>query len=308
MHVLVTGGAGFIGSHLVDALVARGDQVMVVDDFSSGSESNLPVSDRLEVVKFRLSDELPDEMQQHVFDAVVHLAGLPSVSASWRNAAEAHDRNLTATLSLIDAAIAMGIPRFIFASSAAVYGLPSFLPIPEVATCRPLSPYGLQKLASEQYLELFARERGLCGVPLRLFNVYGPRQRPDSAYSGAISIFAEAIKKGAPITVYGDGSQTRDFVFVTDVVHAICGALDVSMKSGDVLTLNIGTGVRSSLLDLIEALRCAFGIEQPEIKYEEPRSGDIPHSQPDIAAATRALGFSPRYSLHDGLRALVKTV
>ncbi len=219
MHVLVTGGAGFIGSHLVDALIARGDRVTVLDDFSTGSKSNLPISDRLTVLEFRLGRTLPPELEGNGFDAVVHLAGLPSVSASWEKPMEAHDRNLSATLALLDALPRLGNPRFVFASSAAVYGLPVTLPIPESAPCAPLSPYGMQKRASEQYMELFARQLGFCGVALRFFNVYGPRQRPDSAYSGVISIFADAIKRGEPLTIYGDGSQTRDFVFVADVVR-----------------------------------------------------------------------------------------
>ena len=308
MYVLVTGGAGFIGSHLVDALIGRGDQVLVIDDFSSGSKSNLCVSGRLEVVEFRLGNALPPELRPNIFDAVVHLAGLPSVSASWKKALEAHDRNLTGTLSLIAACSTLKIPRFIFASSAAVYGLPGILPIPENAPCKPLSPYGLQKRASENYLELFARQDGLCGISLRFFNVYGPRQRPDSAYSGVISIFAEAIKKAQPLTIYGDGSQTRDFIFVADVVKAICGALSLPMESGETRMFNIGTGVRSSLLDVIAALRSAVGGEKPEIRCEPTRFGDISHSQPDVNSAMKAFGLQAPRSLTDGLRALIEAL
>lgn len=308
MNVLVTGGAGFIGSHLVDALISRGDRVVVIDDFSSGSKSNLPFSDRLEVIEFRLGDTVPAEMESGAFDAVVHLAGWPSVASSWTAAVEAHNRNLASTVALIDASSRFGIPRFIFASSAAVYGVPHILPIPEMSTCQPLSPYGLQKLTGEKYLELFSRQTGLCGISLRLFNVYGPRQRPDSAYSGAISIFAEAITKGETLTVYGDGAQTRDFVFVSDVVDAICAALSMPLKRGEALSLNIGTGVRSSLLDVIDALRSAFEVDASCVRYKENRSGDILHSQPDIKAAISRLGFRPKYSLSAGLRALVKAM
>lgn len=304
MQVLVTGGAGFIGSHLVDALIERGDQVTVIDDFSSGSKSNLRVSDRLTVKEFRLGRKIPADLPEGVFDAVVHLAGLPSVTASWADAAEAHERNLSATVSLLEACSTLAIPRFIFASSAAVYGLPVSLPVHETADCRPLSPYGLQKLTCEKYLELFAKQHGLCGIALRLFNVYGPRQRPDSSYSGAISIFSETLRRGEALTVYGDGTQTRDFVFVADVVEAMCAALTVPMKPGATLTLNIGTGVRSSLLELIETLSRVSGREMPAINFEKGRAGDIPHSQPDIAAATEHLNFCPRFSLADGLRAL----
>lgn len=308
MHVLITGGAGFIGSHLVDALLRRGDQVTVVDDFSSGSRSNLPSSNRLDVIEFTLGEKVPPVLEAGGLDAVVHLAGLPSVVSSWSAALEAHQRNLTSTVALVNAASRLSIPRFIFASSAAVYGQPQVLPIAETSLCRPLSPYGLQKLTSEKYIELFSKERGLGGISLRLFNVYGPRQRPDSAYSGAISIFAEAIRQGKKITIFGDGSQTRDFVFVSDVVGAICASLNVSMTPGESLSLNVGTGMRRSLLDVIDALAAASEKPAPEIVLAESRAGDIPHSQPDISAAIQRLGFQPKTSLEAGLRALVETL
>jgi UDP-glucose 4-epimerase len=308
MHVLVTGGAGFIGSHLVEALLSRGDVVVVVDDFSSGSKNNLPASDRLRVIKFQLGLDFPPDIGKSTFDAVVHLAGLPSVSASWERPTEAHERNLTTTISLVGLCCQLKIPRFVFASSAAVYGLPLTLPIPETAHCRPLSPYGLQKLAGEKYLELFCGQKGLSGIALRLFNVYGPRQQPDSAYSGVISIFAEAFKKKKPLKLYGDGKQTRDFVFVSDVVDAICASLDVPMPGGHSLTLNIGTGIRSSLLDVIAALRCSFLERAPNVIHAEAQAGDIPHSQPDISAAIRELGIRPRLSLEKGLRLLLDSL
>jgi UDP-glucose 4-epimerase len=308
MHVLVSGGAGFIGSHLVEALLGRGDTVVVIDDFSSGTKDNLPAADGLQVIEFRLGQDFPRDIGESVVDAVVHLAGLPSVSASWERPAEAHERNLTTMISLIGLCGRWKFPRFVFASSAAVYGLPLTLPIPETAPCRPLSPYGLQKLAGEKYLELFCEQKGLSGVALRLFNVYGPRQPPDSAYSGVISIFAEAFKEKKPVKLFGDGTQTRDFVFVADVVDAILASLDIPMRSGHSLTLNIGTGIRSSLLDVIAALQCRFPDTTPEIVHAEARAGDIPHSQPDISAAVRELGIRPRVMLKEGLQLLVDSI
>lgn len=304
MHVLVTGGAGFIGSHLIDALLRRGDSVVVVDDFSSGSRDNLPAHQLLRTIEFQLGKEVPDDLGPKPIDAIVHLAGSPSVALSWQDPVEAHDRTLTTTVSLLHLVRRLNIPRFIFASSAAVYGPPAALPITEEMPCHPSSPYGLQKLVGEKYVELFAGEVGFSAVVLRLFNVFGPRQAPSSPYSGVISKFVEAFRFRRPITVFGDGLQTRDLIYVADVVAYICSALDLSIEPGETLRFNIGTGSRRSLLEIIAILQKRFA-DKTVVFYEPARAGDILHSQSDNSAAMRDLGISPIYSLEQGLDSLL---
>ncbi|CAN5377186.1 hypothetical protein BH20VER3_BH20VER3_02620 [soil metagenome] len=221
---------------------------------------------------------------------------------------DAHDRTLTATVALIALCERLEIPRFVFASSAAVYGRPAHLPITEDARCQPLSPYGLQKLAGEKYLELFALHHGFTAINLRFFNVYGPRQQPGSAYSGVISIFAEALRKGERLQIFGDGSQTRDFIFVADVVDAVCAAIEAPLPNGHSRVLNIGTGGSTSLLALVEALQSGFATRPPEITFAPARAGDILHSQPDISAARKFLGFAPKWGIQDGLRRLAESL
>jgi len=305
VHLLVTGGAGFIGSHLVATLLRRKNSIVVVDDLSSGSSAALPRSSELQLIKFRLGHSVPEELSSHEFDAIIHLAGQSSVRLSWEDPLEAHDRNLTATVSLLEFCGRNKIPRFIFASSAAVYGTPETLPICENSLCSPLSPYGLQKLACEHYLQSFGRHYGFSGIALRLFNVYGPRQQPNS--SEVISTFLRAIKDRRPLIVEGDGTQTRDFIFVDDVVAAIWAAVDANCRDGATEVLNIGTGISHSILEVAKTLLAST--EAPNnLQFVPSRSGDISHSRADISAARSHLGFEPQVSLDQGLEKLVRAV
>lgn len=304
MHLLVTGGAGFIGSHLATALLRRGDSAVIVDDLSFGSTQGLPHSPGLKLIRFRLGQTVPDELGSHEFDAIIHLAGQSSVRLSWEDPLEAHDRNVTATVSLLEFCGKNKIPRFILASSAAVYGTPESLPIGENSLCSPLSPYGLQKLACEHYLKSFSRHYGFSGIALRLFNVYGPRQQPNS--SEVISTFLRAIKQRRPMIVEGDGTQTRDFIFVDDVVWAISSSVDIKCTDGSTQIFNIGTGTSHSVLEVAQTLLA--GADSPnELQFVPNRSGDISHSQADITAARSVLGFEPQWSLSQGLETLMRS-
>src|SRR5437870_13784045 len=241
MRIIVTGGAGFIGSHFVDLVVSLGGEVVVVDDLSSGSSDNLPTHRNVELIKknFRTC-KAPDFAGS--FDALVHLAALPSVASSWEQPMQAHESNLSLTLHAITLASELRIKRIVFASSAAVYGNTTEVPTKESSQTSPSSPYGLQKLVSEQYGYLFAGALGLSFVGLRFFNVFGPRQSPSSPYSGVISKFLTAMQNGQSVYVTGDGEQTRDFVFVENVVDA--NLLACSSKTATAMVFNVGCGER----------------------------------------------------------------
>jgi UDP-glucose 4-epimerase len=298
MKVLVTGGAGFIGSHVVDALVARGDKVVVIDNLSSGSLAYLPPA-----VDFkRGSVEIPETWPDMAgVDAIVHLAARPSVAESWSSILEAHHDNLSATLCVISMAIHHRVARIVFASSAAVYGEIGRLPINEASAHEPLSPYGLQKLVSEAYLRLHARRSEYSAVNLRFFNVYGERQSAKSEYAGVIAKFLTAARAGTFATVYGNGLQTRDFIHVSDIVLAIIAAIDASLDKGTTLSLNVGTGVQTTLMGLIQSLREVTGAALP-LTFEVERTGDILRSVADTSAAEAAIRFRAQTTLTDGLR------
>lgn len=304
MNILVTGGAGFIGSHLTEELLAQGHQVIVVDDLSSGSMSNLPLDGKLIFIQKDILSCSPEDFPVRI-DAVAHLAAIPSVVTSWDEPIKSHTSNLSATVSVLELCKKMGVAKVVFASSAAVYGDIDRIPISEQAPTKPISPYGLQKLASEDYLRLFAGHFSISAVALRLFNVYGPRQRPDSAYSGVISIFSAAMRNNKPINIYGDGLQTRDFVFVKDVAKAFALALTRQMDGGAFLVCNVATAKKISLLDLVEALRVNFPEWNSEIEFKPSRPGDILESQADISRA-KEIGFQPEFDIATGLERLVK--
>ena len=307
MHFIVTGGAGFIGSHLTEQLLSEGYDVTVVDNLTTGNLQNLSEHPCVRLLQKDISTCQPDDFTQQI-DGIAHLAATPSVTASWLHPLEAHHNNLSATVAVIQLCQALNIPRLVFASSAAVYGNPTQLPISEEQHTSPISPYGLQKLVSEQYASLFAKPLGFSFVGLRLFNVFGPRQLPNSQYSGVISIFVEAMRQGLPLTIYGDGTQTRDFIYVKDVANGFAKALTTPLESGSCLICNLGTGKSTSLLELIDSLKTCLPHWQSEIKFVPPRPGDIQHSQADISKASSHLGFTPQSSAKSGLQLFVESL
>ena len=307
MHIIVTGGAGFIGSHLLEQLLSAAHRVTVVDNFATGKRHNLPQHANLTLLEKDVLDcgvsDFPEQ-----YDGFVHLAATPSVTQSWVEPVAAHHNNLSATMAAIQLCHRLKIPRLVFASSAAVYGNPSQVPLPEDAATAPISPYGLQKLMGEQYLNLFCQELGFSAVSLRFFNVFGPRQDPRSPYSGVISIFSQAMLEGRPISINGDGTQTRDFIYVKDIAMALGQALTVELEAGSSLVCNLGTGQSISLNQLKGSLAACFPEWGAKTTFAPPRLGDIQDSQADISKARQYLGFEPRYSTQEGLQALCQSL
>jgi UDP-glucose 4-epimerase len=304
MHFIVTGGAGFIGSHLTEQLLAEGYRVTVVDNLVTGSLQNLPDHSHLKLLQKDISTCQPEDFTDQI-DGIAHLAATPSVTTSWLQPIESHHNNLSTTISVIQLCQYLNIPRLVFASSAAVYGNPVQLPISESHPTCPISPYGLQKLVSEQYASLFAKQFGFSFVALRLFNVFGPRQLPNSQYSGVISIFSEAMHQGSPIKVYGDGTQTRDFIHVQDIATGFVKALTVSQEPGMSMVINLGSGKPISLIHLIDVLKECCPDWESRIDFLPARVGDIQHSLADLSTAISVLGFTPKWSLQQGLEDLI---
>jgi nucleoside-diphosphate-sugar epimerase len=303
MLYLVTGGAGFIGSHIAEALLAAGHRVRVMDNLSTGHERNLAGLD-VEFVRADVRDREAVLAAAAGADGVFHEAALVSVPESVEKPEENHEINITGTLNVLLAARRSGVRRVVLASSAAIYGENPELPKREDMLPEPLSPYAIGKLAGEYYLGVFAGLYGLQTVSLRYFNVYGPRQDPRSMYSGVISKFSDVLAAGGTPTVFGDGGQTRDFVFVKDVARANLLAM-ATERAGRGEVFNIGTGRRVSLLDLLATLAGILGrTVQPVLA--PPRAGDIRHSVSDISRAAAVLGFTPATPLSEGLRALVE--
>ncbi|ELY49568.1 NAD-dependent epimerase/dehydratase family protein [Natronorubrum sulfidifaciens] len=293
--VLVTGGAGFIGSHLVEALAPH-NEVRVLDNFSSGERSRLPAD--VTVVDGDIRDPIALQQAARGVDIIFHHAAVVSVSQSVDAPRGSNETNLDASLLVLEQA-RQEDARVVVASSAAVYGHPSELPVPETASTDPTSPYGVQKLALDQYTRLYEELYDLPTVALRYFNVYGLRQQ--GPYSGVISTFLEQARADEPITVEGDGQQTRDFVHVSDIVRANLRAATTD-DVGD--AYNIGTGSRTSINELAELIRDVTDSSSP-IVHHESRPGDIRHSGADLSRTTRTLGFEPRVSLECGIRSLV---
>jgi UDP-glucose 4-epimerase len=299
-HALVTGGAGFIGSHLVDALVAAGCRVTVIDNLSGGSPANLAhIMDRIEFVQADIRDRDQLLRAATAADVVFHLAAVVSVPSTVEAPVESAQVNQIGTLEVLDAARRRGVRRVVLSSSCAVYGDGTELPKREAMRTGPISPYAAQKRANEVDAGLFNRLYGLETVCLRYFNVYGPRQDPSSAYSGVISIFMTRALSNTPPTIYGDGSQSRDFVFVDDVVQANLLAACTSRGSGEIF--NIGTGQVVRIDRLWELIA---GVAGSDIlpRFEPQRTGDIHSSRADISRAAAALGFSPRVAFGHGLK------
>ncbi|HBM06585.1 NAD-dependent dehydratase [Pseudomonas sp. Choline-3u-10] len=277
LPILVTGGAGFIGSNLIDALVARGYPVRVLDNLSTGKRSNLPDDPSVELIVGDVADAQAMRSAVQGCRAVVHLAAVASVQASVDDPVGTHQSNLVGTLNLCEAMREAGVRRVVFASSAAIYGNNGEgQPIDEDTPKAPLTPYAADKLASEHYLDFYRRQHGLEPAVFRFFNIYGPRQDPSSPYSGVISIFTERAQKGLPIAVYGDGQQTRDFLYVGDLVELLLQALELPVV--EVGAVNVGLNQSTSLNQLLDAVGDVLG-GLPEVRYQAARQGDIRHSR-----------------------------
>lgn len=304
LPILVTGGAGFIGSNLVDALIARGYAVRVLDNLSTGKRSNLPGVGSVELIVGDVADANTVRRAVQGCRAVVHLAAVASVQASVDDPVGTHQSNLVGTLNLCEAMREAGIRRVLFASSAAVYGNNGEgEPISEDTPKAPLTPYAADKLSSEHYLDFYRRQHGLEPAIFRFFNIYGPRQDPSSPYSGVISIFTERARKGLPIAVFGDGEQTRDFVYVGDLVEILVQALESSeVQEGAV---NVGLNQATSLKQLLDAVGNVLG-GLPEVSYQAARQGDIRHSRANNARLVQRYRLpEPPTGMRDGLAKLL---
>jgi UDP-glucose 4-epimerase len=306
-RVLVTGGAGFIGSHLVEALLEAGYRVRVVDNLATGHRANLAhLEGRFEWLEGDLRDFAAAEAAAAGMDHVIHQAAIPSVPRSVRDPLESHESGPTATLHMLEAARRAGARRFLFAASSSAYGDAAELPKHEGLPADPLSPYAAGKLAGEHYVRVYARTMGLDGVALRYFNVFGPRQDPSSPYSGVISLFARALAEGRTPVIYGDGRQSRDFTYVANVVHANLLALRAPGPLGGA-ALNVGTGRRVTLLELVAQLNAALGTDL-EPRFEPARAGDVRDSQASLEAIRGALGYEPAVDFEEGLRRTVSWI
>ena len=302
--ILITGGAGFIGSHLCDALLDKGYAVRILDDFSTGRRSNLQVDHpRLELIEGDVADAGLVTQAAAGCSAVVHLAAVASVQASVEDPVRTHQSNFIGTLNVCEAMRVHGLRRVLFASSAAVYGNNGEgESIAEDTPKAPLTPYAVDKLASEQYLDFYRRQHGLEPVVVRFFNIFGPRQDPSSPYSGVISIFCERAVQGLPITVFGDGEQTRDFLYVGDLVQVMVQALEQpQVEEGAV---NIGLNQATSLNQLLAALEKVVG-SLPAISYVAARSGDIRHSRADNQRLLARFDFPQATPMVEGLARLL---
>lgn len=299
--VLVTGGGGFIGSSVVDGLLRlEGYRVRVLDNFATGRRSNLAhCSSDIELVEGDIRDLETVEVAVNGVWCILHQAALPSVPRSIKAPTTTNDVNVGGTLALLTAARKAGVRRVVMASSSSVYGNEGPLPRTEDQPTRPLSPYAVSKLASEQYCSIFAQLYGMETLCFRYFNVFGPRQDPTSQYSGVIAKFASAALAGEPYTVYGDGHQARDFTYVDNVVHANLLAVQAEELGGEIV--NVACGEMVSLLDLAGTIDATLG-QSNEIEFAPERIGDVKVSQASIDAAKRLLGYSPQVGFSEGIR------
>ncbi len=296
---LVTGGAGFIGSHIVQNLIQNNQRVRVLDNFSTGKKDNLQgVLSDIEIMEGDLRD--PSAVFQAVqnIDFIFHEAAFVSVSQSMLEPKTCYDINVNGTENLIEEARKSGVQRIVLASSAAVYGEPEALPLSEDNKTQPLSPYAVSKIINEIYADMYTRSFGIELVALRYFNVFGPRQAPDSQYAAAIPIFIRRLLSNKDITIFGDGSQTRDLIFVQDVVRANLLAVETHDAAGNIY--NICTGIETSIQQLVDSLRSQFPEAIPT-QYAKPRLGDIYRSVGNPLRAKEKLGFQPQTSLTQGL-------
>jgi len=298
---LVTGGAGFIGSHTAEELVRRGEKVRVLDNFSTGKQENLsPFQSFIELVEGDIRELETCRRALRGVDFVFHLAALTSVPGSISDPLLNHEININGTANLLLASSEAKVKRLVFASSAAVYGDSRALPLREGTEGAPLSPYALSKLVGEKYCQLFYQLFGLETVCLRYFNVFGPRQDPFSAYASVIPLFINTILSEERPQIFGDGEQSRDFVFVADAVEANLGAIEAPEEAlGGVF--NIGSGERTTINSLVSEICELTGVSVMPI-YTDPRAGDITHSFADIGNARRVLGFEPLVGFRQGLK------
>ena len=302
-HYLVTGGAGFIGSHLAEELVRRGETVRVIDNLSTGKRHNIAHLSSVEFVEGDLADFEAAQRAVQGIDYVLHQAAIPSVPRSIDDPITSNRANIDASLNILVAARDAGVKRLVYAGSSSAYGNAATLPKVETMATSPLSPYALQKLVAEQYCQMFTRLYGLQTVTIRYFNVFGPRQDPSSPYSGVISVFISALCDGRRPTIYGDGEHTRDFTYVANVVDGVLRACTADNASGEVI--NVATGGRISLNTLFTNVRDLVGAKVEPI-YADPRAGDVKDSQADISKARRILGYQPSVSFEDGLAKTVE--
>ena len=297
-HYLVTGGAGFIGSHLCEELIRRGERVRVVDSLITGKRENLAHLPQVEFLQGDLADIDVARRAVQGIEYVLHQAAIPSVPRSVEDPVTSNRANIDASLSILVAARDAGVRRVVYAGSSSAYGNSETLPKVETMPTAPLSPYALQKLVAEQYCQMFTSLYGFETVTIRYFNVFGPRQDPSSPYSGVISLFISALCEDRRPTIYGDGEQTRDFTYVANVVDGVLRACHAPGASGEII--NVATGGRISLKQLFETVKRKVG-SQLEPIYSEPRAGDVRDSQADIGKAERLLGYTPSVSFDDGL-------
>lgn len=301
--VLVTGGAGFIGSHLVDRLLLEGYEVTVLDNLSSGKTENLNLKDaKLHFLKGDIRDAETVKKALKDVDVVFHLAAIIDVAFSVKEPLLVNDVNVNGSLNLLNESVRHHVKRFVFASSCAIYGEPIRVPIDEEHPTNPISPYAVSKLVVENYCQLFSKVYGLETICMRFFNVYGLRQESGS-YSSVIIHFINRLRRGKPPIIFGDGSQTRDFVYVDDVVDALFKAMNLREGVGE--KINIGSGRETSIRELAEVIIKKFGLKDVRPIYDSSRPYDVKRSCANIEKARRLLGYEPRVSLEDGLDRLI---
>src|SRR5918911_1113590 len=303
--VLVTGGAGFIGSHIASALTAGGARVRVLDDLSTGHRENHDeINGDFDFIHGSVADESLLAKVLDGVEVVFHEAAIPSVPRSVEAPRQSHIASVDGTFSLLLAARDKGVRRVVYAASSSAYGDQPTLPKSEEMRPDPLSPYAVAKLVGEYYCRAFTRVYGLETVSLRYFNVFGPRQDPGSQYSGVISLFISALLSGKQPIIYGDGEQSRDFTYISNVVDANLRAAETTRGIGEVI--NVATGERTTLNELLDTLKRITGRTEVEAEYREPRVGDVRHSLADISRARELLGYEPEVGLEEGLRKTIE--
>lgn len=305
--MLVTGGAGFIGSHLVERLLADGARVRVLDNFSTGTRANLPFAAKfrrqLDVIRGDIRNRAAVERASRGVRVIFHQAAMRSVPRSVKDPLGANEHNVTGTLNVLEAARRGRVPRVVYASSSSVYGARPELPKREEQPPAPISPYAVSKVAGEQYAAVWTRLYGVETVGLRYFNVFGPRQDPKSEYAAVIPRFILWGLKGKPLEVHGDGTQSRDFTYIDNVVEANLLAARAPEAGGEVF--NVGCGARVSLLEIVAKLEAILG-RRLSLKHTPPRAGDVPHTLADVGKAKRLLGYTPLVDFDEGFQRTVE--